>query len=371
MPEVNVFDMSFDEFEKYEAGSQEVQVEEESTIVDSSNLETEDTSLDSEETEETTETVAVEDEEELLEQDEESGETDELDSDDETESEEGESNTDEVDYAAEYKKLIGTPIKANGKDITIDNVDDAVRLIQMGANYYKKVEQLKPAQKMIAMLEQHQLMDEEKLSFAIDLLNKNPQAINKLVAGMDLYELTDESKGDYKPTNHAVSDTQIALNDAIKEIQGTDTYERTVDLIGNKWDSASREIVQKNPSALTLINQHMASGIYDTVNTEVEKRKMLGTIPSGLSDIEAYKYVGDSLYAQAVPQSNPSAQTGQLPNGQKANVVPPIRKPSKDTVVKQKKSTSVPRGKASVTEQIDNIYAMSEADFNAKYGNHF
>lgn len=86
----------------------------------------------------------------------------------ETEEEEAEAES-EVDYAAEYKRLIGTPIKANGKEITIDSVDDAIKFIQMGANYYKKVEQLKPAQKIVSMLEKAQLLDESKLSFAIDL----------------------------------------------------------------------------------------------------------------------------------------------------------------------------------------------------------
>lgn len=374
--------MDAEAFAEYESGSLNTQVSEESTEVDSSHLENSDITPDNEseldgdefvDFPEADEEIDAEETDEVeLESEEISDETAEGTSGDEEDNSEDEGSDEEVDYASEYKKLIGTPIKANGKDITIDSMDDAVRLIQMGANYYKQVSQLKPAQKVIAMLEKNEMMDESKLSFAIDLLNKNPQAIHKLVADMDLVEIANEDNSDYKPTDHTVNDQQLALDNAIKEIAGTDTYSRTVDIIGNEWDDQSREIIKKNPQAIGLINSHMASGIYDTVNAEVEKRKMLGTIPQGLSDIEAYKYVGDSLYANKDQEGEPThVQGGQHQTGTKANVVPPIRKPSKDTVVKQKKSTSVPRGNSTVSKQIDNVFAMSEEEFNKKYGNYF
>lgn len=351
---VDVFSMDSEAFAKFE-GSLDSGIESSSEDVDT---------LDSENQEETVETT----QDEFIDVD---------GADEELEEDSTEDNTEEVsettiDFENEYKKLIGSPIKANGKDLVIDSMDDAIKLIQMGANYYKKVEQLKPAQKIISMLESKNMLDESKLSFAVDLLNKNPQAIKQLIADMDLNEVLDDSRGEYKPSNYSVSDQQLALDNALKEIQDTPTYTKTVEVLGKVWDNRSRDLVRSNPQAITLINEHIANGIFDTVTAEVEKRKMLGTIPQGLSDIEAYKYVGDSLYASQNLNTAPSpAQTGQHGFNSQANVKPPIRKPSKDTVVQQKKAASSPRSKPSVSGEIENVFALSSEEFNAKYGKYF
>lgn len=369
---VDVFSMSADEFAKFEGSLDSNTVEsseEDSTILDSEEQSTDVESDDQNTDESTDEFIDVEGADDEIE-DEETN-TDESDESTEEESEEEEESTDTIDFESEYKRLIGSPIKANGKDLVIDSMDDAIKLIQMGANYYKKVEQLKPAQKIIAMLETKGLLDESKLSFAIDLMNKNPQAIRSLISDMDLNEIVDDSTGEYKPSNYSVSDQQIALDTALKDIQDSPSYNRTVEVLGKVWDNKSREIVRSNPQAISLINEHITNGIFDTVTAEVEKRKMLGTIPQGLSDIEAYKFVGDSLYANQSSKAAPSqAQAGQQTNQTKANVKPPIRKPNKDTVVQQKKAASTPRGKPSVSREIENVFAMSSEEFYAKYGKH-
>ncbi|MGL4252876.1 MAG: hypothetical protein ACRCR2_02285 [Fusobacteriaceae bacterium] len=292
--------------------------------------------------------------------------TEQEEQEEEEESEEEES--DSTDYKALYEKLIGTPIKANGKEITVDTPEDAVRLMQMGMNYSKKMEQLKPVQKVIAMLENNDMLDESKLSYAIDLLNKNPQAISKLIADSELntFDLDEEEGKKYKPTNHSVSEQDLALDNALKEISDTPTYSRTVTVLGKEWDSASRDIVKNNPAVIGLINEHIASGIFDAVQQEVEKRKMLGSLPQGISDIEAYKFVGDALYANQPAQSAPV--TGQRSENGNAPVKAPIKKPSRETVVRQKKAASTPRaGRNSVSRQMEDVFSMSDDDFMKKY----
>lgn len=283
----------------------------------------------------------------------------------ETEEEEAEAES-EVDYAAEYKRLIGTPIKANGKDITIDSIDDAIKLIQMGANYYKKVEQLKPAQKIVSMLEKAQLLDESKLSFAIDLLNKDPAAIQSLVGDMDISDVLDEKHNGYTPKDHTVSDVQLNLDNAINDVASTPTGHITLKVLGEHWDQASRQIVVSNPSIIGLINQHVADGTFDAVTREVEKRRMLGQIPQGLNDIEAYKFVGDQLYANG---NTTTAHKGQQQVATNANAKP-IVKPSKETVVNKKRAASNParNSSQSVSQNMDDVFAMSDEEFKAKYG---
>ena len=264
------------------------------------------------------------------------------------------------DYETEYKKLIGSTIRANGKDITIGSVDEAQKLIQMGANYYEKMESLKPARKVLAMLEQNELMDEEKLSFAIDLLNKNPQAINKLIADQDLSDIMDEEKGEYKPTNYAVSEQQLNVTEALDAIKHTETYTRTVNVLGTQWDAQSRDIVTKSPEVIDIINNHIADGTFDKVSAEVERRKLFGSIPTGTPDIIAYKTVGDELYANNVPAQNVAPLKANAPK-------PPIRKPQ--NVVRQEKlSTSKPRGKTSISNQFEDVFSMSSDTFAKKFG---
>ena len=86
----------------------------------------------------------------------------------------------EPDYKAEYLRLLA-PFKANGKEIAVSTVDDAISLMQMGANYNKKMAGLKPSLKMLKLLENSGLLSEEKISYLIDLEKKNPAAINKLI----------------------------------------------------------------------------------------------------------------------------------------------------------------------------------------------
>ena len=284
----------------------------------------------------------------------------------EEEETETESEENQIDYANEYKRLIGTPIKANGKDITIDSVDDAIKLIQMGANYYKKVEQLKPAQKIVSMLEKAQLLDESKLSFAIDLLNKDPAAIQSLVADMDMSDVLDEKYNSYQPNDHTVSDLQLSLDNVINEVASTPKGHITLKVLGEQWDQASRQVVVSNPAIISLINQHVSDGTFDTVTREVEKRRMLGQIPQGLNDIEVYKFVGDQLYAKGNPVTASRSQQSQqvLANTR------PIEKPSKEAVVNKRRAASntARTGSQAVTQSMEDVFAMSDEAFKAKYG---
>lgn len=356
----DIWDMSDDAFAQLDLGSLD-------------HVASENEATESEESEQIQQPDINEDEDEYHEDERSESEVD-TESEDEVEEEEAEVETEEeeaeaeseVDYAAEYKRLIGTPIKANGKDITIDSIDDAIKLIQMGANYYKKVEQLKPAQKIVSMLEKAQLLDESKLSFAIDLLNKDPAAIQSLVGDMDISDVLDEKHNGYTPKDHTVSDVQLNLDNAISDVASTPTGHITLKVLGEQWDQASRQIVVSNPSIIGLINQHVADGTFDTVTREVEKRRMLGQIPQGLNDIEAYKFVGDQLYANG---NAATAHKGQQKVATNANAKP-IVKPSKETVVNKKRAASntARNSSQSVSQNMDDVFAMSDEEFKAKYG---
>ncbi len=75
----------------------------------------------------------------------------------------------EIDYKGQYEKIMA-PFKANGKEIKLDNPDDVVRLMQMGANYTQKMQALQPNLKLLKMLQNQGLLDEGKLNNLIDCI---------------------------------------------------------------------------------------------------------------------------------------------------------------------------------------------------------
>lgn len=203
-----------------------------------------------------------------------------------------------INYEAEYKKLLA-PFRANGRDIQVNSVDDAISLMQMGANYNKQMAAFKPARKLLKMLEHNGLMSEEKISFLIDLSKKDPGAINKLVkdSGLDPMDLDAEKASAYKQSTYAVDDREIELDTVLNEIQGTPAYTQLLDVVSNKWDVASKQVVSQEPQLLKVLHGHMASGVYDLISTEIERERLFGRL-NGLSDLQAYRQVGDAIQAR-------------------------------------------------------------------------
>jgi len=201
----------------------------------------------------------------------------------------------QVDYKTEHEKLLA-PFNANGREMTVASVEEARTLMQMGANYNKKMAAIKPNLKLLKLLESNGLLSEEKIGFLIDLEKKNPEAISKLVkeSGIDPIDLDAEKADGYRPTVRAVNDSEIELDEVLEEIASTESYQRTVDVVGKQWDQRSKQLIAENPQLLRVVNQHVQSGVYDLIASEVERERVFGRL-QGLSDIEAYRQVGDSM----------------------------------------------------------------------------
>ena len=146
-------------------------------------------------------------------------------------------------------------------------------------------------------------------------------------SGIDTYDLDNDEGGEYKPNTYTVQDAEMELDSVLDEIKGTETYDRTMDVVGNKWDVTSRRIIAQNPRVLSAINEHMTNGVYDQVVAEIDRERTLGRL-SGLSDIEAYRQVGDRLNAEgkfnkdaqsAAPKESPAPKTAKrAPSPQEA-----------------------------------------------------
>ena len=269
----------------------------------------------------------------------------------------------QVDYEAAYKQLTA-PFKANGREIQVSSVEDAVSLMQMGANYNKKMSALKPNLRLLKLLETNGLLSEEKLGYLIDLDKKNPEAIGKLIkeSGVDPLDLDPSKAGDYKPTRHTVDDRELELDAVLDEIQGTDSYSRTLDVVSNQWDGASKGIIANSPQVLKIINAHVQSGIYDVIAKEVEREKMFGRL-SGLSDIEAYRQVGDAIQARG-------GFDHLVPQGQRTQPSPAVVQPTPkmgDEGKRREKRLAASSSQPAVTSKTAeefNPLAMSDEEFS-------
>ena len=282
----------------------------------------------------------------------------------EKQEEKAEKETQAVDYEAEYKRLLA-PFKANGREIQVKSVDDAVALMQMGANYNKRMAALKPNLKMLKLLENNGLMSEEKISYLIDLEKKNPAAINKLVkdSGLDPMDLDAEKAGEYKPKIHSVDDREIDLDTVLDEIQETPTYTQTLEIVSKKWDGASKQTIASTPQLLKVINDHVANGIYDLINQEVERERMFGRL-NGLSDIEAYRRVGDAINARG--GFNHLVSNQGKPNQEPVVVQPKPKAPADDKLnEKRRAASSTKPANVSTTAASDfNPLALSDEEFS-------
>ena len=277
--------------------------------------------------------------------------------------------TEVVDYKAAYEKLTA-PFTANGREMSVKSVDDAIALMQMGANYNKKMAALKPNLKLMKMLESNGLMSEEKINFLIDLEKKNPDAINKLIkdSGLDPLELDTEKADGYKPTQRTVTDSELELDSVLDEIQGTPSYKRTIEVVANEWDAKSKQIVGANPQLLKVINSHVQSGIYDLITAEVESERVFGRL-SGLSDIEAYRQVGDAIQARG-GFDHLSAQ-GQQTKPAATGVLKPAPKKVDEQKLNEKRraaSAAKPAAAPAAPAKDFNPLALSDDEFS-KLGN--
>jgi hypothetical protein len=265
-----------------------------------------------------------------------------------------------IDYQKEYEALLSS-FRANGIDMQVKSVDEARTLMQMGANYSKKMTAIKPNLNIIKMLDNNDLLDTDKLSYLIDLSKKNPDAIAKLVkdSGVDPIDI-DLEETKYEPNSYAVSDSEVELDQVLEAIQDTPSYRTTLDVISNQWDETSRKILVESPQIIADINDHIGSGVYKQISDNVARERILGRL-TNVSDIEAYKIVGDSMDKAGAfnPENNSTKPSADNSNTQtnKTNA--------------RRKAASITRGKPSSKKAPINILEMSDEEFDKLDINNF
>jgi len=263
-----------------------------------------------------------------------------------------------IDYEAEYKKTMAT-FKANGQDMTPKNADDARRLMQMGANYHKKMAGMKPALKALKTLENNGLLDQAKLDFLIDIHQGKQEAITKLMKEkeIDPLDVDVQAESTYIPTSHGVSDAEVALDSVLESIETSPNYNKTLTAVTKEWDETSRNEAATNPQIIQVINGHMDSGIYDTVMSAVQYDRSMGKF-SGVSDLEAYKMTGNRLEQEGVLKTAANASQRKAPAQAPAAIDPGIEQKRKA----QKKAASPIKASKKVSKLPPNFNPLDLSD---------
>ena len=285
----------------------------------------------------------------------------------------------QVDYEAFYKQVMA-PFKANGKTIQLQDASEAIQLMQQGANFTRKMQDIAPHRKLLMMLDNNGLLDPDKLSFLIDLDKKNPEAIKKLIkdSGVDPMDFDPRDEPAYQAGNHQVTDEQVAFDTALKEVASSSDGQNTLRIINSEWDQASKEVLWKNPQVLTVIHSQRENGIYDRISTEVNRLRTIGTIPANVAFIEAYRAVGDNMakvgaFNDLAPQQMQQSVPGHAATAVAAAPVPvatrvatpPAPVANSTAALAASPSRSTPQRK----EAIVNPLSMSDDDFLAKMKN--
>lgn len=273
----------------------------------------------------------------------------------------------ERDYKAELAKVLA-PFKANGRDIQVDSVEDAIQLMQKGANYHKKMEGIKPRLAQLKLLEQQGLLEGDKLNFLIDLAKGDKGAINRLIKehSVDTLELDGDKAKDYQANDYVADEVAVDVDNVLDDLRETSQFGKLMDTVGNKWDNASRKAILAAPDTLRDISAHMESGIYELVQDRVATERALGRL-NGLSSLDAYRTVGERMYKEGKFNGTGSATTP--PPKVAAVVSAPVTKPVSDEKKKQKLAAS-PSGKKAVAKVEANYdpLAMSDEDFLKLHG---
>lgn len=265
---------------------------------------------------------------------------------------EGEAATEPLNYAS-IGEMIMKPFKANGKMIELKSPDEAIKLMQMGAHFTQKMQAIQPHRRALAMLENNDLLSEDKLSFLIDLDKKNPDAIKKLLkdSGIDPLEIDTTSEPTYQAGSHKVSDAEVNFRSAVEDLVSTPEGQEALQTFNTTWDQASKDVVWGDPSLLSTMFQQKQMGVYDAISSEIDRRRMLGSIGPETPFLKAYEVVGAELHGsgkldEIILKANPSA-SGQSEQAPAAPVAPA-------PAVQQPDPTPVATRAAAPKQEVDN-----------------
>lgn len=210
-----------------------------------------------------------------------------------------------VDYEGFYNTIM-KPFKANGKTIELRSPEEAIQLMQMGANYTRKMQEISKHRKTIATLQENGIKSDEDLAFILDIKNKNPEALQKFFKDNDIdpFDVDTSAEVNYKPKVKMVSEEVLETRAVLDELNSDPDGAKTLRLIADTWDEESTRFMWNNPSAFGIIHEQRVSGVYDQIMNEIHRQTTLGMLKPTGSILEKYNIVGNQLFGAGQPQND-------------------------------------------------------------------
>lgn len=209
----------------------------------------------------------------------------------------------------EFYKRVMAPFKADKRTIQLNSAEEAIALMQKGVDYTRKMQDISRYKKPMMMLERANLLNEDQISFFIDLVNGDQEAIRKLLKdkNIDAFSLPSEDEPiHYVAGSHKISDDQINFKEQLDSIA---TQPKGVEFLKevNEYDQQSKDHIYREPRILQALYQQKQGGLYDKIVEEIERQRILGQIPDNVPFLIAYNTIGNKLFGQG---SNNQSRNG-------------------------------------------------------------
>lgn len=266
----------------------------------------------------------------------------------------------------EFYKRVMAPFKANGKTIQLNSTEEAIALMQKGVDYTRKMQDIARYRKPMLMLERANLLNEDQISFFIDLVNGDQEAIRKLLKdkNIDAFSLPSEDEPiNYVAGAHKISDDQINFKEQLDNIA---TQPKGVEFLKevNDYDQQSKDHIYKEPRILQALYQQKQGGLYDKIVEEIERQRILGQIPDNVPFLIAYNTIGNKLFGQG--SNNQQSRNGL------ATQQPLTRKPAitsnRLNNSQRAKSAGLTRTSNRSVGRTKNPLEMSDEEFLKQFG---
>jgi len=270
--------------------------------------------------------------------------------------------------ALDFFKKVTAPFKADGKDIQVRSPEDAVRLMQMGVNYGRRMHEMKPMRAQAEMLKSVGLDDPVKLNHMIEVMKGKPEAIQKLLkdAKIDPIDIDVTKPSDYKPANHAVDPKTMAFREAIESTLNQEGGSELIRDINTTWDDTSKEALKDQPVIFQNLLEQKRSGIYEKVKTELNYQRTLGYLV-GVPFVQAYHQVATAMqkagvFDQVKPKQNQVQSQQPLDTGTRKAVTQNPGTPAPNLSSTQQ-PRAVPSPAGGAPKQEPDYWAMTDEEF--------
>jgi len=224
---------------------------------------------------------------------------------------------DAISFQQAFDIVFKNPIKATGVSLKIESMEEAIRLIQQGTDYTRKMQDLSKQKAKISLLEVNGLLtDPEALPRMIEAFKGDPDAIKDLVAKFDI-DVTAKSVDTYKPKIAERTVSELAFSDTIDTLKSNGTFEAVNDAFegfvsfddGKGHSEDSRAILTQNPNLLARLGDDIKDGSYNKVQNELAIRKMKGTYMHELPAIVNYGVTHNEMFQNSAKQSTPKVKS--------------------------------------------------------------